>query len=109
MTGTVDVDRVQAAAAALDNPVRLRMLQALLGGSAYPGELSETLRVSPQQMTKHIAALQRGGLVDAVSEGRRVRLAVAGPEVSRVLELLSGLHATSRPSRCPGTVQGARQ
>ena len=63
--------------AAVADPTRRRLLDLLLArGEATATSLALELPVSRQAVAKHLAVLDRNGLVDATREGREVRYAV---------------------------------
>jgi DNA-binding transcriptional ArsR family regulator len=63
--------------AAVGDPSRRRVLDALLTrGTATPTALADDLPLSRQAVTKHLAVLDRAGLVTARRQGREVRFAV---------------------------------
>jgi DNA-binding transcriptional ArsR family regulator len=63
--------------AAVADPTRRRLLDLLLArGGATATALAEELPVSRQAVAKHLAVLDRNGLVDARREGREVRYTV---------------------------------
>ena len=69
-------DRLGAVFAALADPTRRAMLEALVReGSTSVPELSEELPISRQAIAKHLASLQRAGLIERArgGEGREVR------------------------------------
>jgi DNA-binding transcriptional ArsR family regulator len=63
--------------AAVAEPTRRRLLDALLAhGEATATTLAGELPVTRQAVAKHLAVLERAGLVDARKQGREVRYAV---------------------------------
>ena len=63
--------------AAVADPTRRRLLDLLLErGGATATSLAEELPVSRQAVAKHLAVLDRNGLVDGTREGREVRYTV---------------------------------
>ena len=59
--------------AALADPTRRQVVQALAAGAATATELAEQFPVSRQAVAKHLGALGDAGLVEATREGREVR------------------------------------
>ena len=60
--------------AALADPTRLEVLTRLAhGGPATATELSATMPISRQAVSKHLAALDSAGLVERHPSGREVR------------------------------------
>lgn len=69
-----DVDELWAAVA---DPTRRRLLDALLAqGDATATTLARELPVTRQAVAKHLAVLDRVGLVEGGRQGREVRYAV---------------------------------
>ena len=82
LSGTAgEVDRVGEVLAALADPTRRRLLDALAArGEASATALAAELPVTRQAVVKHLAVLERAGLVEGRRRGREVRYAVrAGP------------------------------
>ena len=59
--------------AALADPTRRQVVQALAGGDATATELAAQFPVTRQAVVKHLGALGEAGLVDAERAGREVR------------------------------------
>ena len=69
-----DTDRVWAA---LGDPTRVRLIDLLLErGDATASTLAAALPITRQAVSKHLAVLERDGLVTARRSGREVRYAV---------------------------------
>ena len=63
--------------AAVAEPTRRRLLDALLAhGEASATTLADELPVTRQAVAKHLAVLERAGLVDSRKQGREVRYAI---------------------------------
>jgi ArsR family transcriptional regulator, cadmium/lead-responsive transcriptional repressor len=63
--------------AAVAEPTRRRVLDLLLaGGEATATSLARELPLTRQAMAKHLAVLERAGLVESRREGREVRFSV---------------------------------
>jgi DNA-binding transcriptional ArsR family regulator len=63
--------------AAVGEPSRRRLLDVLLAhGEATPSALAEELPFSRQAVSKHLAVLDRAGLVESRRQGREVRYVV---------------------------------
>jgi DNA-binding transcriptional ArsR family regulator len=64
-------DRVDRVFSALSDPTRRAVIACLSdGGPATLARLAEELPVTRQAVSKHLAALERAGLVSASAEGR---------------------------------------
>ena len=70
---------------ALSDPTRARLLLALREGPGYPAELADTLGVTRQNLSNHLACLRGCGLVVAVPEGRRTRYELADARLGHAL------------------------
>ena len=86
---------------ALSDPTRTRLLLALRDGPGYPAELADTLAVTRQNLSNHLACLRGCGLVAAVPEGRRTRYELADPRIAHALGDLLGLVVAVDPAACP--------
>lgn len=58
---------------ALSDPTRREILRELTRGDATVGQLSVPFSLAPSTMTKHLAVLERAGLVDRYRDGRHRR------------------------------------
>lgn len=56
---------------ALGNPERRRLLRALAGGPQSVGELAAEFPISRPAVSRHLAQLERAGLVTHTAEGTR--------------------------------------
>jgi len=87
---------------ALSDPTRTRVLLALREGPAYPADLAESIGVSRQLMSNHLACLRGCGLVVTSPDGRRTRYELADPRVGHALTDLLELILVVDPSCCGG-------
>lgn len=86
---------------ALSDTTRTRVLLELRAGPAYPAELADTIGVSRQILSNHLACLRGCGLVVAVPEGRRSRYELADARIGAALDDLLGLVLAVDPACCP--------
>ena len=86
---------------ALSDPTRARLLLALREGPAYPSDLADSLGVSRQSLSNHLACLRGCGLVVAVAEGRRSRYELSDRRLAHALGDLLGLVLAVDPTVCP--------
>lgn len=85
---------IAALAGLIGDPARANMLAALMGGRALTAtELAAEAGVTPQTASAHLKKLAEGGLLAPRKQGRHRYYALAGAEVSGVLEGLMGLAA----------------
>lgn len=85
---------------ALSDPTRARVLMALEEEPAYPSELAESLGVSRQSLSNHLACLRGCGLVVAVPDGRRVRYELADRRLGHALRDLTAVVLAVDPQHC---------
>ena len=86
-----DISRL---ASLIGDPARALMLQSLSDGRALtPSELANATGVTQQTVSAHLGRLKAGGLIEMRAQGRHRYVSLAGPEVARALETLSGLAA----------------
>lgn len=88
---SVALDALARFGHALSDPTRARILMSLREAPAYPADLAESLQVSRQSMSNHLACLRGCGLVVAVPEGRRTRYELADRRLGHALGDLSDL------------------
>lgn len=92
---------ITALAAPLADPARARMVLALMDGrSRTVGELGAAAGLSKAGASEHAARLLEAGLLRAEKQGRHKYLALAGPDVARLIEAMMAL-ASAAPSRLP--------
>ncbi|MEO6882076.1 MAG: metalloregulator ArsR/SmtB family transcription factor [Mycobacteriaceae bacterium] len=81
--------RAVASFAALGDPVRIAIVDRLVGGDATVGELAGLFTITTQAVSQQISTLERAGVVTRHREGRtrRVHLEVTSlQEVARWME-----------------------
>lgn len=77
---------------AIGDPTRRRLLDLLLAGShGTSTSLSEQLPVSRQAVAKHLAVLDRVGLVHGAVDGRERRFWVDDDQLARAAEQLASV------------------
>jgi DNA-binding transcriptional ArsR family regulator len=88
MTPVVD----DALWSAIGDPTRRQMIDLLLAaGSATSTSLSERLPVSRQAVAKHLAVLDRAGLVHGTAAGREHRFRVDDAQLARAAAQLASV------------------
>ena len=86
---------------AMADPSRSRILLALLEQPAYPAALADSLDLTRQNVSNHLACLRDCGIVAAETEGRQVRYSIADAHLSRALgDLLSVVLAVEETGAC---------
>lgn len=77
---------------AVGDPTRRRMIDRLLAeGSGTATSLSEQLPVTRQAVAKHLAVLDRAGLVHGVAAGRERRYRVDEAQLARAVAQLNAV------------------
>jgi DNA-binding transcriptional ArsR family regulator len=90
-TRSDDADRLWAA---LGDPMRIRLLDLLLErGEATASTLAAALPITRQGVSKHLAVLERDGLVTARRSGREVRYAVREERIDQARTALAQIAA----------------
>jgi DNA-binding transcriptional ArsR family regulator len=80
--------------AALGDPMRIRLLDLLLErGEATASTLASALPISRQGVSKHLAILERDGLVTSHRTGREVRYAVRAGRLGEARAALAQIAA----------------
>ncbi|UKA52152.1 metalloregulator ArsR/SmtB family transcription factor (plasmid) [Arthrobacter sp. FW305-123] len=75
---------------ALADPTRAAVLLQLKDGPAFPSDLADSIGVSRQILSNHLACLRDCGLVAAEPVGRRVRYELADARLAHALDDLLG-------------------
>jgi ArsR family transcriptional regulator, cadmium/lead-responsive transcriptional repressor len=87
-------DTIGAVFAALADPTRRQVVRAL---SAQPGltasHLAGELPITRQAVTKHLAALDRAGLVEGRREGREMRYSLTPAPLADAMAWMTGVGA----------------
>ena len=79
---------------AIGDPTRRRILDLLLAGDGTATTLSEQLPVTRQAVAKHLAVLDRAGLVTAQRHGREVRYVVQSAPLQETAAWMARLAAS---------------
>ncbi|WP_457945956.1 ArsR/SmtB family transcription factor [Pseudarthrobacter sp. alpha12b] len=85
---------------AVSDPTRARVLLALSDSPAYPSDLADSLGVSRQSMSNHLACLRGCGMVAAVADGRRTRYELADARLGHAIRDLLGVVLAVDPACC---------
>ncbi|EHL97546.1 transcriptional regulator, ArsR family [Acetobacteraceae bacterium AT-5844] len=89
-------------AAAIGDPARASMLDALMDGRALTAaELARVAGVAPQTASGHLARLAEAGLITLEKQGRHRYHRLASPAVAELLEGLRVLAGAARPVTGP--------
>lgn len=99
-TTTVALEALARFGHALSDATRARILMRLSEAPAYPADLADSLGVTRQSMSNHLACLRGCGLVVAIPEGRRTRYELADGRVAHALADLHDLILVTDPEAC---------
>lgn len=97
---------------AIGDPTRRRLLDALLAdGGGTATTLSAAVPVTRQAVAKHLAVLDRAGLVHGVTEGRERRYRVDDAQLARAAAQLDTVGRTwdARLRRIAGLAEAIQQ
>jgi DNA-binding transcriptional ArsR family regulator len=90
--GPVPLETVTLRLQALAHPVRLRLLRTLARGPHTTAELAHFWELSPPEVSRHLAALRRAGLLTSQRRGRYVRYSLNLPDLASLgTDLLSAV------------------
>lgn len=94
---------IAALAAHLADPARAQMVLALMDGRALTvSELGQAAGLGKASASEHAARLEGAGLLRADRQGRHKYLALAGPDVARLIEAMMALAGTPAPTPAGG-------
>jgi arsenate reductase/ArsR family transcriptional regulator len=83
------LEQVSKLGAALSDPGRLRIVNALSGGELCVCQLTELLGLAPSTVSKHLSLLRGSGLITSRKDGRWMYYRLAGrgssPQAQRAL------------------------
>lgn len=74
----------------MSEPVRLRILHALQDGELSVTQLTEAVRTSQPNVSKHLKILHRNGLIDRQQHGNTVYYSIADESIFTLCELVCG-------------------
>lgn len=80
------VELVAARLRVLGQPLRIRVIDHLMRGSATVQELADALGVVQQNVSQHLNILHQAGILTRCREGSRVRYALDDPHVLPLFE-----------------------
>ena len=82
------LDLIAARFRALSEPMRLRLLNALMQGERTVGQLVEVSGSGQANVSKHLAVLRDAGMVGIRKEGMRTFCYIADPIVNELCEMM---------------------
>jgi DNA-binding transcriptional ArsR family regulator len=101
----LEVEALQQAAEylrALGHPVRLRMVEMLLGGRYTVGELAQACQIRSHAASEHLRLMQRCGFLACRRAGRRKYYQVADPCLRKLMDCIEDRfdgRSSPRPGR----------
>jgi DNA-binding transcriptional ArsR family regulator len=85
-----DVEQIASRFRLLSEPMRIRILDRLRDGERPVGAIRDELGTTQQNVSKHLAALHRDGVVERRRDGNRVLYRIADPTVLALCEHVCG-------------------
>ena len=76
---------------ALSHPVRIKILEILVGGDRSVQELQEALQLDQPVVSQQLAVLRNQGIVTSEKKGLSVRYALRDPVIEELLEVARAL------------------
>ena len=73
---------------ALAHPVRLRMVQGLLGRECHVGKMVKALKLPQSTVSQHLGVLKAAGVVVIRKEGVKTCCRVLDPRVAQLVKVL---------------------
>lgn len=82
------LELVAARFRALSEPMRLRLLNLLMGGEMTVGQLVEAAGSSQANVSKHLSVLREAGMIAIRKEGLSSVCSIADPVVNELCEIM---------------------
>jgi len=79
-------EQIDDAFFALSHPIRRAILDGLSKGEQSVADAAKPLSLSPAQMTKHLAILERGGLLKRQKQGRKHNLQLKADALQEIMQ-----------------------
>ena len=76
---------------ALGHPQRLAIVDRLKRGETSAADLIEELEISKANLSKHMALLAYGGIVDARRDGRQIYYRLSDPEINEACSMMRSI------------------
>jgi DNA-binding transcriptional ArsR family regulator len=76
---------------ALGHPLRLAIVDQLKDGEASAVDLISELEISKANLSKHIALLAHGGIVESRREGRQIFYRLTDPEIQKACSIMRSI------------------
>jgi DNA-binding transcriptional ArsR family regulator len=84
-----ELTRLAELLTALGHPIRLRIVEGLLGGGCCVGPMVECLELPQPLVSRHLGILRRAGVVAVEKQGRQRCYRVIDPRAATVIRSLS--------------------
>ena len=84
------VDLIAARFRVIGEPMRIRLLDHLRGGSSTVQELAEAMGASQQNVSKHLGVLLQAGIVTREKQGNFARYSIADESVFALCDQVCG-------------------
>jgi ArsR family transcriptional regulator, zinc-responsive transcriptional repressor len=102
-TKLLDLGHLQEAAECLRtlaHPLRLRMVQLMLGAELTVGEIAKACGIPSHMASEHLRMMQHCGLLARRQNGRRIYYQVAEPTVERLMECIERRFGDDERKEC---------
>ena len=76
---------------ALGHPQRLAIVDSLKQGETSAADLIHELEISKANLSKHMAVLAHGGIVDARRAGRQIYYRLSDPEINEACSMMRSI------------------
>lgn len=76
----------------LGHPVRLRIIELLIGGELTVGQLAASIRANPSLTSGHLKTMRAARIVTRRREGRFIYYRLSNPHAAATLNALRRLH-----------------
>jgi ArsR family transcriptional regulator, virulence genes transcriptional regulator len=76
---------------ALGHPLRLAIVDRLRDRETAAADLLEELEISKANLSKHVALLTRGGIVESRREGRQLYYRLVDPEIHQACTIMRSI------------------
>jgi DNA-binding transcriptional ArsR family regulator len=76
---------------ALGHPLRLAIVDRLYAGETSAADLIAELEISKANLSKHMALLAHGGIVESRREGRQIYYRLTDPEIHQACSIMRSI------------------
>ncbi|HEY4288218.1 MAG TPA: metalloregulator ArsR/SmtB family transcription factor [Puia sp.] len=85
----VPVEKARLISRALDNHIRMKILEMLTGSSINVTEITRALGMDQSTVSMHLRILRESGLLSKVREGKWVKYAIDESKVEQIVQTFS--------------------